>query len=732
MASAKVSACGLLFCYNEEAVIKETIKYYLSQGIDLVIFDNQSTDSSIDIINCFCREKEQYPGRILDVVGVATEGYDWEAILREANDYMHKNLNHYEWILIIDADTHFFSPARDLSLLEYIDTVKKYGYNIIHGRIYNFYPTKEDDYSITNYSERIKYFQSWNLYPQEKIFLYHPTINFYTRYAHWCLRDNRRVCINPGVISKHYNWVSYEQGVKKIFKDRKPRYVRNFPVQPQYVYMLPLEECLIKDSQKLKYYDEKQELISRWQFFLLTKLIFIYDFIFTKPEKIFVLLKRRVKNIISSRAKKSAGLFENTVAGTSDFSASPISNRNAIGLSRKILKFLRKMAKTVIPAQYRAFIKLLRPYSISPTGHNYTFSNIIDRLIPPNLSSESLFPDLPYPSEYHFLMTSYCNARCVFCNQLDNKPKNEITLDNFKAMVSHIAMDSVDKFYFSGGGEPLLCRDLFDIIQYVNNCFPQIKISLVTNGLLIEKYAENIARLDIDRLIISVHATQEMNNRILQIKNSGSIFKGLALLNKYQEQFNKKIYKVFSVTVSRINVNEISGLIKKAAELNVNEVSALYCRYYPHRIGQNLKTEDSLFFHKEMYNGMIKKSAKLANKLGVSFSHEPLFLEKFNEQRCCAPWHLMLVDWDGDVYPCTGGEVRFYQKVKSGAYHFGNLLKQDISAFWFNELYTKLRRHLLACCSEKYIPECDDCHNILCFQGPDSKDGHIISSPTAV
>ena len=125
---------------------------------------------------------------------------------------------------------------------------------------------------------------------------------------------------------------------------------------------------------------------------------------------------------------------------------------------------------------------------------------------------------------------------------------------------------------------------------------------------------------------------------------------------------------------------------------------------------------------------MIKKSAKLAKKLGVSFRHEPLFLEKFNEQHCCAPWYLMLVDWDGDVYPCTGGEVHFYEKVKSGAYHFGNLLKQDVSAFWFDELYTKLRRHILACYSEKYIPECDDCHNILCFKGPDLKDGHIISS----
>jgi MoaA/NifB/PqqE/SkfB family radical SAM enzyme len=728
MKSAKVSACGLLFCYNEELVIGETIGYYLSQGIDLVIFDNQSTDSTVDIINCFCHGKEQYPGRILDLIHVATQGYEWEAILHEANDYMHKNLNHYEWILIIDADTHFFSPVSGLSLLEYLDTVKKYGYNIIHGRIYHFYPTEKDDYSITSYTERIKYFQTWNVYPQEKIFLYHPTINFYTRYAHWCLRDNRRVCINPGVITKHYTWVTYEQGLKKIFKDRKPRYIKGFPPQPQYAYALPLEKCLIRDSRELRYFDEKQELISKWKFLYITKLIFMHAFICNKLKKSFIVLRRRVKNIISPRAKKSAGLLENTVADASFFSAPAISHRNTVSISRKILKFLKKMAKPFIPVQYSAFIKLLRPYSISPTGYNYTFSNIIDRLIPPNLNSEDLLVYLSYPSEYHFLMASYCNARCIFCNQLDNKPKDEITLDKFKAMVSHIFMDSVDRFYFSGGGEPLLCRDLFDIIQYVNDYFPRIKIRICTNGLLIEKYARNIAKLNLEQLIISVHGTQEMNDFILQTKNSESIFHGLALLNKYQEEFKKKIYKVFYVAVSRINVDEIPALIKKAAELKVDEVSVQYCRYFSHRIGEKLKVEDALFFHNDMYNRMIKNSAKLAHKLGVYFSHAPLFLRKFKEQHCCAPWYLVLVDWDGDVFPCTGGEVCFYKKVKSGVYQFGNLLKEDVSVFWFNELYTKLRRHLLAFYSEKHIPECESCHNTICFKGPDLKESHIILS----
>jgi MoaA/NifB/PqqE/SkfB family radical SAM enzyme len=724
----KVSACGLLFCYNEEPVIAETIKYYLNQGIDLVIFDNQSIDSSLEIINCFYNDKERYSGRVLDLVHVPTEGYDWEAILHNANDYMHKNLNHYEWILIIDADTHFISPVRSLSLLGYLDTVKKYGYNIVHSRIYNFYPTEKDDYSITSYSERIKYFQTWNVYPQEKIFLYHPTVNFYARYAHWCFRDNRCVCINPGVIAKHYIWVSREHGLKKVFNDRKPRYIKNFPPQPQYAYMLALEKCLIKDSRELRYFEEKKESISKLRFLWLTRLVIIHSYIFTKLKKIFIVLTKLAENITSPGSKEPAGLPESTVSGPSSFNATSISGRSTVRQSIKIMGLLKKNAKIIIPAQYRGFIKLLRPYSISPTGDSYTFSNIIDRLIPPNLNSEDFFPQLSYPLEYHFLMTNYCNARCIFCNQIDNQPKNEITFDKFKTMVSHMFMDGVERFYFSGGGEPLLCRDFFDIIQYVNDNFPRIKIRVTTNGLLIEKYALHIAKLNLEQLIISVHGREGLNDSILQTENSKTIFKGLALLNKYQQELKKRTYKVFYVAVSQINISEVPALIKQAAELKVDEVSVQLCRYFSHRVGEKLKIEDSLFFHKDMYNDTIKKSAKLARKLGVYFSYSSLFLKRFKEQHCCAPWYLALVDWDGDVFPCTGGEARFYQKVKSGEYKFGNLLKEDVGVFWFGELYTKLRRHILKSYPEKYIPECEDCHNTICFKGPDLKESHIIPS----
>ena len=71
--------------------------------------------------------------------------------------------------------------------------------------------------------------------------------------------------------------------------------------------------------------------------------------------------------------------------------------------------------------------------------------------------------------------------------------------------------------------------------------------------------------------------------------------------------------------------------------------------------------------------------------------------------------------------------MHFYEKVKSGEYYFGNLLKEDVRTFWLNESYVKLRRHLVASYKEKNVPECDACHNIICFEGPDLVRSHLMS-----
>ena len=325
-------------------------------------------------------------------------------------------------------------------------------------------------------------------------------------------------------------------------------------------------------------------------------------------------------------------------------------------------------------------------------------------------------------------MTNYCNARCFFCNQKsDHEPPAEITLEKFKTMISHIPMDSAKVFHLCGGGEPLLCPDLFPIIKYVNTAFPWVDVCLRTNGLLVKKYAKEIARLNISRLEISVHGLTEMNNKIIQRKGSEEIFKGIELLNNYLKSCRKKMYILFYACLSRYNISQVPGLIKKVAELKANEFTVGFCRYYPERIKNGkLNPKDCLFYYQELYDKTIRQSKKLAKSLGLYFEHEPMFSQKFKEKPCLLPWKIAVVDWEGDVYPCSGGEVCFKEKVKSGQYYFGNLLKEHLYKSWNNDTYVMIRRTCSHKYKENFIPECKNCHNTLCIKGPNDIKRHIL------
>jgi MoaA/NifB/PqqE/SkfB family radical SAM enzyme len=161
-----------------------------------------------------------------------------------------------------------------------------------------------------------------------------------------------------------------------------------------------------------------------------------------------------------------------------------------------------------------------------------------------------------------------------------------------------------------------------------------------------------------------------------------------------------------------------------------------FSRYFLHKMNESnnlLKEEDSFFFHKRQYDSMIRKSKKLAKKLRIDFYHDPLFFNyslKLKKPFCCMPWQIMLVDWDGDVYPCCGGEEWFKEKVKSGTYHFGNLLREHVDQCWNGLTYIDIRKTCRPVNKEILIPECADCHSTVYFKGPHLKHAHILKRLT--
>lgn len=708
--STHARACGILFCYNEAHILRECLLHYLSLGFDLVLIDNMSTDGSMHIAKEIRCQPTLYSGSILDIVQIPTDGYEWEKILAFACDYMHKSLSHYEWILLIDADAFYYSPVKGMSLWKFMEATKESGFNVIDGALCEFYPTEKDDLSIISPVERLQYCRVYNPSPQHKIFLYHPTIQFLSG-GHILKRENPRVSIIK-FLYLHYQWVSFEHGVQKIFKERKPRYVelRSVPtIHPQYRGLLPIKEDLIKNSYTLCHYNKEMLLMS--------KLIFFTAMRFSTPIKVFLSLQKIL----------SRGWIRRVKFFVEDFFV--VFRYDKTFFLKDLKRRVKELVKHLVASLYKP--------TTSDDSSRYNPSVVLSSAFQ-KASLAEMIRQKPFcvglPESYHFLMTDFCNAACIFCNQdFDPRARNQITLDRFKVMLSHIPVTKGNTFVFSGGGDPLICKDLFEIIELVHKTFPKVKSVVRTNGLLIGKLADRLARSPLNRLEISVHgATSEENHELLRGIGKQDVFYGISLLNEELKRHCSAMRKIFCPVVSRVNIDQIPSLLERAAELNIQEVTVVFSRYYPWQKYQikdedRARPEDSLFYDKERYNEVIIRSKKIAKSLGIDFRHEPLFFNQFKKRRCFQPWCTMLVDWDGEVFPCTGGEVWFNQKVRQeGSYQFGNLLKEHLADFWNNETYTYIRRTLGSQYKEAFIPECTNCHNIACFEGPDIKCGHIL------
>ena len=77
-----------------------------------------------------------------------------------------------------------------------------------------------------------------------------------------------------------------------------------------------------------------------------------------------------------------------------------------------------------------------------------------------------------------------CNLRCIYCYAGSGLPlQNELTLEEIYSAIDQAVALGARKIIILGGGEPLLYRDLFKVIDYIQA--QGVTADLFTNGMLI-------------------------------------------------------------------------------------------------------------------------------------------------------------------------------------------------------------------------------------------------------
>lgn len=103
-----------------------------------------------------------------------------------------------------------------------------------------------------------------------------------------------------------------------------------------------------------------------------------------------------------------------------------------------------------------------------------------------------------------------CNLECKFCwkTMYENKDLEEMDDEKWIEIVNELCEMNIDKIIISGGGEPLVRKDLISkIIKKIKD--NNIKGSLVTNGTLLdENLIERLVETGWDEINFSLHSTR--------------------------------------------------------------------------------------------------------------------------------------------------------------------------------------------------------------------------------
>jgi len=163
-------------------------------------------------------------------------------------------------------------------------------------------------------------------------------------------------------------------------------------------------------------------------------------------------------------------------------------------------------------------------------------------------------------------ITDRCNLRCNYC-----RPKEGISLkghadilryEEIIRIVSIAVKLGLIKVRITGG-EPLVRRGFIEFITALKKINGLQDISLTTNGILLEQYAQGIFDAGITRINISLDSLNK--EKYFQITNGGNLEAVLRGIAK-AEQIGFSPIKINAVAIKGFNDNEVLDFAKLALE----------------------------------------------------------------------------------------------------------------------------------------------------------------------
>jgi len=173
---------------------------------------------------------------------------------------------------------------------------------------------------------------------------------------------------------------------------------------------------------------------------------------------------------------------------------------------------------------------------------------------------------LPRLGKFRILLTQRCNLDCLYCHKEGqfSKRNENMTTEEFQKLTKIAYSFGLDEVKYSGG-EPLLYDSLPELIGSSKGLGVP-RVSVTTNGILLEERLDQLEQAGLDELSISLDT---LDKETFEKLNRGSredferTFRGIEKAKDYPFNMN------LNMSLTKYNYHEVGNMIEYAKGLGV-------------------------------------------------------------------------------------------------------------------------------------------------------------------
>ncbi len=294
-------------------------------------------------------------------------------------------------------------------------------------------------------------------------------------------------------------------------------------------------------------------------------------------------------------------------------------------------------------------------------------------------------------------LTNRCQLKCSGCWLYSpylkvSKPSSEwlskeIALDSAKNFIKEAIAMGLKTIRFTGGGEPLLYKGIFELIEIAKS--NNVKTCLTSNFYDLDKErVKKLAKLNLDELALSIWAPDPETYVLL---HPGTKKEDFLKIKENIVLFNSIKNKNTKVTIANVISNQNFKKIKDMADFTLETGSdALYFTLIDVLKGETdilLLKEDELIRLNSDFKNIIAGGVEIENLNGFMERLNPdntrgdYDRERIDRIPCYVGWYFLRILADGSAVPCCRGVD----------YVMGNINISSLSDIWYSKKYDGFR-----------------------------------------